>query len=125
MITYVPVSIGELLDKLSILEIKTKKITDLNKLKNVIIEYTTLKTISDELKLSNDVLDLYTKLCDINNELWDIEVAKRRCEKYQKFDDEFIQLARNVYIKNDNRADIKKLINILSDSYIVEEKQHT
>lgn len=125
MITFVPVSIGELLDKLSILEIKTKKITDISKLKNVIIEYTTLKTIVDELKLPNEVTDLYTKLYDVNNELWDIEIGKRRCEKYQQFDDEFIQLARNVYIKNDNRAEIKKLINILTDSYIIEEKQHT
>jgi hypothetical protein len=124
MIILAPISVGELLDKLTILNIKLQRINDNDKLKNIIAEQKELKKIADELPPNVGLSVLYEQLLLVNNDLWDIENAKRRHEKEQSFDEEFIQLARQVYIKNDLRARIKKEINLLTGSTLVEEKSY-
>ena len=121
-ITYAPISIGELIDKITILEIKIKKTTDSEKLHNIQTEYDLLMNILGKLEIPTEVDGLRVQLFLVNNELWVIEDSKRAHEKQQLFDSEFIQLARSVYILNDNRANIKKQINLLTHSTIVEEK---
>lgn len=130
MIILAPVSVGEIFDKLSILQIKEQKITDPIKLSNVKTEIKELnKSIIDldiNEKSSQDVLDaLKTELYETNFKLWDIEDALRKLESQKKFEREFISLARQVYITNDKRAEIKKEINRLTDSDIVEEKHYS
>ena len=125
-----PVSVGEIFDKLSILQIKEKKISDPIKLSNVKTEIKELnKSIIDldiNEKSSQDVLDaLKTELYETNFKLWDIEDALRKLESQKKFEREFISLARQVYITNDKRAEIKKEINRLTDSDIVREKHYS
>ena len=125
-----PVSVGEIFDKLSILQIKEKKISDPIKLSNVKIEIKELNKsiISLDIydKSSQEALDaLKTKLYETNFKLWDIEDALRELESQKKFEQEFISLARQVYITNDRRAEIKKEINRLTDSDIVEEKHYS
>ena len=125
-----PVSVGEIFDKLSILQIKEQKIADPIKLSNVKTEIKELnKSIIDldiNEKSSQDVLDaLKTELYETNFKLWDIEDALRELESQKKFEREFISLARQVYITNDKRAEIKKEINRLTDSDIVEEKHYS
>lgn len=115
-----PISIGELLDKISILEIKAANATDQDKLKNITTELNELRALQPEL--SSESHNLYVQLKIINQELWDIEDFKRNCEKKQDFGPAFIRAARNVYIKNDIRARIKKDINVDMGSHIVEEK---
>lgn len=117
----VEVSNGEILDKLSILEIKMKKIKDEIKLTNIQKEYHYLKDISN--KLSYDI-ESYNTLLDINNELWNIEDNIREKERNAEFDEEFIKLSRSVYFTNDKRCLIKKQININSGSNFVEEKSY-
>lgn len=130
MIILAPVSVGEIFDKLSILQIKEQKIADPIKLSNVKTEIKELnKSIIDldiNEKSSQDVLDaLKTELYETNFKLWDIEDALRKLESQKKFEREFISLARQVYITNDKRAEIKKEINRLTDSDIVEEKHYS
>ena len=125
-----PVSVGEIFDKLSILQIKEQKIADPIKLSNVKTEIKELnKSIIDldiNEKSSQDVLDaLKTELYETNFKLWDIEDALRELESQKKFEREFISLARQVYITNDKRAEIKKEINRLTGSDIVEEKHYS
>ena len=117
-----PVSIGELFDKISILEIKESKIKG-DKLKNVRNEICELKNIvkKNNLTLNKDLLE---KLKEINSKLWDIEDKIRVKERENKFDKEFIDLARSVYINNDKRASIKMEINLLFNSHIIEEKSY-
>ena len=117
----VQVSIGELFDKLTILQIKKEKITDTDKLSNVRNEYDLInqKTLTIEIDQQ-----LVKQLKDINLQLWDIEDQLRIKEKNKEFDSEFVELAREVYYTNDRRADIKKQINISCGSLIVEEKQY-
>lgn len=117
-----PVSIGELFDKISILEIKESKIKG-DKLKNVKNEIYELKNIvkKNNLTLKNELLE---KLKDTNAKLWDIEDKLRLKERESKFDDEFINLARSVYFNNDKRASIKMEINLLFNSHIIEEKSY-
>jgi hypothetical protein len=120
-----PVSPGELLDKLSILEIKTERIFDAEKLKNVKIEYDLLAQLSDaHIKKTDNIRGLYKALKDVNELLWVIEDDIRDCERNKDFSDTFIQLARQVYITNDKRALLKKEINQLLGSTIVEEKSY-
>lgn len=119
----IPVSIGELIDKITILQIKQKKITNSDKLKNINHELNLLEKIKYDLGLNNLIL-LEQQLYDVNSRLWDIENLKRSCEKNQKFDDEFIRAARSVYQLNDLRAAIKREINQITSSEIVEEKSH-
>ncbi len=121
----IPVSAGELIDKITILEIKQSKITDPSKLKNIIHELNLLMNIYSKMDVKNVEIDLLkTQLKRINSILWDIEDAKRHHERLQNFDAAFVGLARSVYIENDNRAKIKKEINLLLDSGIVEEKSY-
>ena len=121
------ISVGELFDKITILNIKTKKIEDKQKLKNILKELNTLNEqatkidISDKLSLDDQV----KKLQSINEELWDIENFKRECEANKDFGKNFIKLSRDVHFKNDIRAEIKKEINLLSNSIIVEEKEYS
>lgn len=115
-----PISIGELVDKITILELKAAKTTDAAKLANVQKELKLLNELYNSLHV--DVAALKQELYNINSELWVIEDSKRKCETAQQFDFEFVQLARSVYIKNDIRANIKKQINTITNSGIVEEK---
>lgn len=120
----VEVSNGELLDKLSILRIKQQKINDEFKLKNINTEVTILEQLSSELLKDPVVLEKYLELSKINEKLWDIEDRIREKEYLKIFDEEFIGLARRVYITNDLRASIKKDINKLTMSHLVEEKSY-
>jgi hypothetical protein len=118
---FAPISIGELIDKITILEIK-KQYADDDKLKNISQELTLLEDILNSINVSGLVTDLQKTLFKINQELWNIENQKRQCEVLQKFDSNFIELARAVYFKNDMRAVIKRQINLLTGSTIIEEK---
>ena len=120
------ISVGELFDKITILNIKLKKINDPKKLKNVKIELDSLKKQSKKINLTdNETLKKYVqKLQDINEELWDIENNKRECEANKDFGENFIEISRNVHFKNDIRANVKKEINLLFDSKINEEKEY-
>ena len=125
MLINVPVSIGELFDKISILDIKTKKIKNKDDLKLIKYELSKLRKIVKSKGLtSTNIKNKYQSLKSINEKLWNIENKKRRCEKLKKFDNNFINLARKVYIYNDKRASLKKDINLLSGSSIVEIKSH-
>ena len=115
-----PISIGELVDKITILELKAAKTQDAEKLANVQKELKLLNELYNSLHIKVDALK--QELYAINSELWVIEDSKRQCEKTQTFDSEFVELARSVYIKNDIRAAIKKQINTITNSSIVEEK---
>ena len=120
----IEVSIGEIVDKLSILKIKTENITDKVKLDNVIKEYEyLLGVVENDLNISTES-NLYKELLSINKELWVIEDDIRDKERDKLFDDEFISLARSVYFTNDKRADVKKRINIEYGSDFVEEKSY-
>ena len=119
----IEVSVGEIVDKLSILQIKTEQITDNDKLKNVTKEYLYLhEIVFSKLNISYD--DLYLKLLEVNRELWDIEDKIRDKERDKEFDSDFIELARSVYFTNDKRAEIKKEINLKYNSTFVEEKSY-
>ena len=122
----VEVSIGELLDKISILDIKKDKINDLSKLKFIKYEYDILKKEYDnKVKNDDELLKLYTSLKEINSKLWVIEDEKRLCEKNADFGDKFIKLSRDVHFLNDERAKIKLEINIHTGSKIKEIKEYT
>ena len=121
----VPISVGELFDKISILEIKTKKIKDKTNLKVIKFELLELKRIIKNKKLNKSFNKIqYQKLLKINNRLWSIEDNKRKYEVTKKFDKKFIELARKVYLLNDKRAEIKNNININSGSRIREVKSY-
>lgn len=115
----IEVSIGEIVDKFTILEIKEENCFDSDKLKNIQKELTYLKTIVSDLDVPNELVD---SLRLVNRELWNIEDDIRVCESKWKFDDDFIQLARSVYYTNDKRFQIKNKINSLMGSNFKEEK---
>jgi orotate phosphoribosyltransferase-like protein len=121
----VPISPGELIDKITILEIKAANISDVAKLANVKVE---LQLLQDTWRTSDyanvDIDAEWSRLREINKKLWDIEDAIRDKERQRKFDQEFIELARSVYITNDERAAVKKQINTKLGSKIVEEKSY-
>jgi len=121
----VPVSIGELLDKLSIVEIKKKKISDKDKLKYLSKEYDLLEKKATEIKNINEEAfnNFYDSLLETNLKLWDIEDDIRELESLSKFNDDFIKLARDVYKTNDKRFDIKSEINKFFGSSIIEQKE--
>ena len=116
------ISVGELFDKITILNIKTNKIDDEQKLNNIYLELNTLKEQTSKINVSDktSLEDLVSKLQSINEELWDIENFKRECEANKDFGERFIKVSRDVHFKNDIRAKIKKEINLLSNSIIVE-----
>ena len=120
---HTPISIGELLDKITILEIKSSRISDPSKLMNIQKE---LKLLFDVCHKNNINLNdsLIIELKKQNEALWDIEDKIRDKERIKQFDEEFIDLARAVYFTNDKRANVKKQINIKSGSALVEEKSY-
>ncbi len=121
-----PLSVGEFLDKITILEIKSERITDPQKLGNVNNELNRLrKTWSESLYASAELEPEFSELKRVNEQLWEIEDDIRDKERNQCFDDGFIALARAVYVTNDQRADIKKRLNIKLGSDLVEEKSYS
>jgi hypothetical protein len=118
----IQVSVGEIVDKLSILDIKRQKITDLNKLANIQREYEYLHEIVFS-ELNIDIQD-YNRLVAVNTELWTIEDDIRIKEKNQEFDDDFIRIARLVYVTNDIRFEIKNHMNLKYNSNFREEKSY-
>lgn len=121
----VPISLGELLDKISILEIKKQKIVDKTKNENISKELKSLKSKFNKLNISsNEVEKLYNELKKVNLKLWNIEDEIRILEKNKIFNKKFIGLARSVYITNDKRFEIKNSINSLLESSYVEEKSY-
>ena len=122
----IPISYGELLDKITILEIKKKKITDQEKLKNIKNEHFELNEVAKSLKKIDNVKYeiFYKKLFEVNLSLWEIEDKIRILEKDKDFDSEFIELARKVYFTNDKRFEIKSEINKHFGSEFFEEKQY-
>ena len=122
----VEVSIGELLDKISILEIKQGKIKDPEKLKFINNEYSILKNqLEKSVKSDEKLNNLYQSLKEINAKLWIIEDDKRQCEKNKDFGEQFIKLSRDVHFLNDDRAKIKLEINNHTGSIIKEIKEYT
>ena len=120
------ISEAELLDKISILEIKLKEIKDPNLLKQVDKEYKILiKIKNDNINLTKEVEDLFLKLKNTNTKIWQIENEKRLCEKNSSFGEKFIRLSRDEFYANDERAKIKSKINNILNSNIKEVKQHT
>ena len=124
MIINIPVSIGELFDKITILEIKLSQVKSEDKLKNITMEHNHLKEISAPIN-TKSIDYLIDNLKEVNMILWNIENNIRAKEKLQEFDLEFIEIARSVYKNNDLRADIKKKINRLTNSLLCEEKEHS
>jgi hypothetical protein len=122
----VEVSVGELLDKISILEIKQEKIKDLEKLKFINEEHSILKDqLNRNVKSDQKLNELFESLKQINSKLWIIEDDKRQCEKEKDFTDNFIKLSRDVHFLNDDRAKIKLEINNHTGSKIKEIKEYT
>ena len=122
----VEVSVGELLDKISILEIKSEKIKDPEKLNFIIDEYNILKNqLSENIKDYKEIQSLYVSLKEINSKLWVIEDDKRLCEKNSDFGEKFIKLSRDVHFLNDERAKLKLEINNRTGSKIKEIKEYT
>jgi hypothetical protein len=122
----VEVSIGELLDKISILEIKQEKIKDPEKLKFISDEHAVLKDqLNKNVKSNDEIEKLFQSLKEINAKLWVIEDDKRLCEKEKDFTEKFIRLSRDVHFLNDDRAKIKLEINNLTGSKIKEIKEYT
>ena len=123
MIVEAPISLGELVDKITILRIKNRNITDPLKLENIQKELVLLTSVLSKAD-TPDILSEFQSLEDVNVELWDIEDQIRKKEMLEEFDSEFIELARSVYITNDKRSEIKKKINLKVGSDLVEEKSY-
>ena len=122
----VEVSVGELFDKISILEIKKDKIKDKEKLRYILDEYNLLKEqMVNKVKLDEKLSGLFDSLKDINSKLWVIEDDKRLCEKNSDFGEKFIKLSRDIHFLNDKRASIKLEINNQTGSKIKEIKEYT
>ncbi len=122
----VPISIGDLIDKITILQVKLEKIEDQEKLKNVHYELECLQaTFHRHVPSFSQLPELSAALKEVNSKLWDIENGTRAKEAKKEFDAEFIELARSVYINNNLRHALKREINVLTGSRIIEEKQYT
>jgi len=120
----VPVSVGEMIDKLSILQVKKNNVKDENKLVFIKKEFELLYNFSSEYLSNLETESIYHRLVEVNSNLWDVEDKLRIMEKEQKFDDEFISLARKVYFTNDERFTLKNEINLITDSEIREIKDY-
>ena len=121
----VPVSPGEVLDKITILEIKLERMTDPKKLANVSIELKLLQEAWATSVTDDEVIqDLHAQLKEVNEALWEIEDDIRDKERAKEFDEEFVNLARAVYITNDRRSEVKKKLNLHLGSQIIEEKSY-
>jgi len=134
MLIKAPMSVGELVDKITILEIKQEKINDKQKLENINRELDLLTVEFDNINASKllpttiEIVKFNTLKCDlklVNKNLWDIEDAIRDCERCEEFGEKFVDFARSVYYYNDERSEIKRSINSLLGSCIVEEKSYT
>ena len=122
---YIETSVGELVDKITILEIKKEKVSDQKNLEMIDKEYASLKdSVKKNLKINDEIKDLWKQLKEVNLKLWEVEDGKRLSEKNKKFDEKFIELARNVYKLNDERAKIKLAINTVLGSNIKEVKSY-
>ena len=122
----VEVSVGELLDKISILEIKKEKIKDIDKVKFLNDEYTILKSqLEKNVKIDETLNKLFKTLKEVNSKLWVIEDEKRLCEKNSDFGEKFIKISRDIHFFNDDRAKIKLNINNQTGSKIKEIKEYT
>tara|TARA_B100001094_G_scaffold267010_1_gene270114 strand:- start:6520 stop:6921 length:402 start_codon:yes stop_codon:yes gene_type:complete len=130
MTVHIPVSFGELIDKLTILKIKSEKITDIKKIKFIDIEFYSLNQVylkyykMMDKHIIENINTLYNDLYNINNKLWIIEDNIRDKERNKEFDNDFIDIARSVYITNDKRMSIKKSIDKLMGSDISEQKSY-
>lgn len=122
----IEVGAGELIDKITILTIKSERMTDAAKLKNVHYELTVLSAGRDaHLENSGDLQKLTADLKQVNGALWEIEDDIRQCEHDKDFGEKFVALARAVYVTNDKRASLKKDINVLTGAQVIEEKSYT
>ena len=121
----VPVSPGEVLDKITILEIKSERMSDPEKVANVRVELALLQDTWTEFIRDDEVIrDLHAQLKEVNEALWEIEDDIRDKERAKEFDERFIELARAVYVTNDRRSEVKKELNLHLGSEIVEEKSY-
>lgn len=121
----IPISPGELLDKITILEIKSERIESAEKKANVNKELAMLNTVwADAVTEDNEIKAMRSEMKSINETLWEIEDDVRDEERDKRFETRFIELARSVYVTNDQRADVKKRINLYLKSDIVEEKSY-
>ena len=120
----IEISDGDLIDKFTILKLKLENISHQKQKENILKEYLYISEQIQGLMQNQKIYDLYVKLVDTNNQLWQIEDAIRIKEKNKSFDSDFIELARKVYITNDLRASIKKEINCLTESNFIEEKSY-
>ena len=126
MSVLLPTSVGDAIDRMTILEIKFEKISDPAKRQNVVNELDLVhKALAASVERSTRMNDLTRQLKAVNAELWDIEDAIRECERHRDFGAEFVRLARSVYFTNDRRAQLKRDINQLAGSAIVEEKAYS
>lgn len=122
----VELAYGELLDKITILQIKSERITDASKVANVNKELNLLNRLwKEDEKSSVDISNEFTALKEINEKIWDIEDGIRDKERAKEFDETFIELARSVYFSNDKRAEIKRAINLKFGSDLIEEKSYS
>ena len=122
----VETSVGELIDKMTILEIKKEKISDEKSLSIIDKEYSSLQvTLQKDVKINDEIKNLWNELKKINLKLWEVEDGIRLCEKNKKFDEKFVELARSVYKCNDVRSKLKLEINQLTGSNLQEVKQYT
>ncbi len=124
MLIKIPVSVGELFDKITILKIKAARLSDAGQLENVRRELAELEAVAVAVPESDRLDALVDRLRAINDALWDVEDGKRAHEREGRFDAAFIELARRVYRENDQRAALKREINRLTGSTLVEEKSH-
>ena len=127
MLIQTPVSLGEVIDKITILEIKQDNISDADKLKNITTELVQLQQVIEQSLTEQQLVQLQEpkqRLREINQSLWNIEDDIRDCERQQSFGETFIELARSVYFTNDKRAAVKKEINLAFGSELIEEKSY-
>lgn len=120
----VEISNGEVLDKITILRIKKVNISDNNKLVNVERELAVLEDCASSILQQEEIQPLCKELLYVNQTLWNIEDEIREKERLKEFDEKFIELARSVYVTNDRRAEIKKQINLITNSELIEEKSY-
>lgn len=124
MLVNIPAAVGELFDKITILRIKAERLTDPAKRANVAEELTLLEQVAERVTPSPALTRLIADLQAVNAGLWEVEDAKRAHERLGRFDETFVQLARRVYLENDRRAAIKREINLLTGSAVIEEKSY-
>lgn len=125
MIIEIPVSLGELVDKITILEIKRIEITNEDKLKNINHEFHLLDDVLEKTNLRQELIPLHTELFEVNKRIWDLENIRRDCENTQNFGEKFLDSVREIHINNEERSRVKRMINTLYGSAIIEEKSYT